>query len=196
MRVAYDPEKAREILEADGWALNEAGIYEKDGQKAEFNLLYMSNNSARTGIAMAVAEMLGEIGIKVNPVGKSWDEISSLYYETPHVFGAGSHSPANSIISHYYTGKNASSYSNATVDAHSDEALAAASVEASYPLWQQAQWDGATGVTPDGDCPWIWIASIQHIYFVADGLHVIDHKIHPHGYGWTITNNVDQWYWD
>jgi peptide/nickel transport system substrate-binding protein len=37
---------------------------------------------------------------------------------------------------------------------------------------------------------------VEHIYFARDGLNVVDNKIHPHGYGWTITNNVDQWYWD
>lgn len=194
MQVNYDPARAKEIMEADGWALNTEGIYEKDGRKAEFDLLYMANNSVRTGIAMAVTEMLKEVGIKVNPIGSSWDEISSLYYETPHVFGAGTHSPSG-VRSHYYTGKNGAMYSNAAVDKHIDDALAASSVEASYEDWKLAQWDGDNGVTPDADSPWVWIAEIDHIYFVRDGLMVVDNKIHPHGYGWTITNNVDQWYW-
>lgn len=194
MKVTYNPAKAKAILEADGWKLNGEGIYEKQGVKAEFNLLYIASNSARTGIAMAVKEMLKQVGIKVNPVGSSWDQIATLCYETPHVFGAGSHSPTG-IRSHYYSGKNYASYSNPTVDGYIQQALAAPTVEASYPLWKKAQWDGSTGVTPMGDSPWVWLVEIKHIYFVKEKLNVVDKKIHPHGYGWTIVNNVHNWSW-
>lgn len=195
MKVDYDPEAAKKIMEDDGWALGSDGVYEKDGVKAEFDMLYMSSNSVRAGLAMAVAEMAKEVGIQINPIGASWDEISTLYYETPHVFGAGMHSPKG-VLSHYYSGRNGASYSNATVDAHIDEALAAPSVEESYEYWKEAQWDGAEGVTPAADAPWIWLVELDHLYFVKDGLNMIDNKIHPHGHGWTVANNVDQWYWD
>lgn len=194
MQVAYDPAKAKAILEADGWRLNAEGIYEKQGLKAEFDLLYISSNSARTGIAMAVKEMLKEVGIKVNPQGSSWDKIATQSYATPHVFGAGSHSPTG-IRSHYFSGKNYASYANPTVDSYIKAALAATSVEASYPLWKKAQWDGAVGVTPQGDSPWVWLVEVKHIYFAKENLQVVDKKIHPHGYGWTIVNNVHQWSW-
>ncbi|MDR2386574.1 MAG: ABC transporter substrate-binding protein [Deltaproteobacteria bacterium] len=195
MIIKTDKAKAIKILEDDGWKKGSDGIYAKDGLKAEFDLLYMSSNSARTGIAMAVAEMLLEVGIKINPVGSSWDQIQPRSYQTSHVFGAGMHSPSG-VISHYYTGVNSASYSNPTVDDYINQALAAKSVADSYPLFQKAQWDGKTGVAPEGDAPWAWIAAVEHIYFARNGLNVIDKKIHPHGYGWTITNNVDQWYWD
>ncbi|HWR44870.1 ABC transporter substrate-binding protein [Sporomusa sp.] len=195
MKVDYDPAKAKAILEADGWKLNAAGIYEKNGLEAKFDLLYIASNSARTGIAMAVTEMLKQVGIKVNPIGSSWDKISTMYYATPHVFGAGMHSPSG-IKSHYYSGKNGASYANATVDKHIKDALAATTVEASYEHWKKAQWDGTAGVTPQADSPWVWLAEIKHIYFARENLNVIDKKIHPHGYGWTIANNVDQWYWN
>ncbi len=194
MVIEYDPEKAKSIMEEDGWTLNDSGIYEKDGKTAEFELLYMANNSARTGIAMAVVEMAKEVGIGITPVGKSWDEISSLYYETPHVFGAGMHSPSG-VISHYYSDEdtvNGALYSNEEVNAEIEKALAAKTVEESYPYWISAQ----DQVTPDKDSPWIWICEIQHLYFAKDGLNVVDNKIHPHGYGWTILNNVHNWSWD
>jgi peptide/nickel transport system substrate-binding protein len=104
------------------------------------------------------------------------------------------HSPSG-VISHYYTNRNSASYSNPIVDAYIDQALKAPSIEESYPYFKQAQWDGKNGVSPDGDAPWTWIAAVEHIYFVRDGLTVVDNKIHPHGYGWTIANNVDQWHW-
>ena len=194
MEVTYDPAAAKDIMEKDGWELNSDGIYEKDGKVAEFDLLYMSNNSARTAIAMSVAEMAAEVGIKINPVGKSWDEISTLYFETPHVFGAGMHSPAE-IVSHYYSDDertNGAMYHNDEVNEQVEKALAAGSVEESTPYWIAAQ----DPITPDNDSPWIWICEIKHIYFAKDGLNVVDNKIHPHGYGWTILNNVHKWSWE
>ena len=59
-----------------------------------------------------------------------------------------------------------------------------------------SDWDGTTGVTQDGDIPWIWLCNVDHLYFVRDGLQVAEQKIHPHGHGWSIVNNVDQWSWE
>ena len=86
-----------------------------------------------------------------------------------------------------------SPYSNETVDVYMDEALAADSLEESYELWQKAQWDGSTGVTQEGDIPWVWLCNVDHLYYVRDGLQIAEQKIHPHGHGWSLVNNVDQW---
>ena len=54
---------------------------------------------------------------------------------------------------------------------------------------------GVTGVTGEGDCPWVWLVNVNHLYWVRDGLQVAAQKIHPHGHGWSIANNVDAWSW-
>ena len=77
-----------------------------------------------------------------------------------------------------------------------DEALAAPDLESSYELWKKAQWDGETGVSAEGDLPWIWLVNVDHLYWVRDGLHVAEQKVHPHGHGWSIVNNVDRWYYE
>ena len=89
-----------------------------------------------------------------------------------------------------------SPYSNGAVDAYMDDALACTDLEASYELWKKAQWDGGTGITQEGDLPWIWLVNIDHLYWVKDGLQVAEQKLHPHGHGWSIINNVDQWTWE
>ena len=88
-----------------------------------------------------------------------------------------------------------SPYGNAAVDSYMDQALASSDLETSYELWQKAQWDGTTGVTQEGDIPWVWLVNIDHLYWVRDGLTVAEQKIHPHGHGWSLVNNVDQWTW-
>ena len=77
-----------------------------------------------------------------------------------------------------------------------DEALAENDLEASYRLWQKAQWDGVSGITQEGDIPWIWLVNIDHLYWAKDGLKVAQQKLHPHGHGWSIVNNVDEWSWE
>ncbi len=79
------------------------------------------------------------------------------------------------------------------VDGYLDEALASRNVEDSFDLWKKAQWDGTTGVAPQGDAPWVWFANVDHLYFAKENLKVAEQKPHPHGHGWSLVNNVDQW---
>ena len=88
-----------------------------------------------------------------------------------------------------------SPYANAAVDAYMDQALRCADLEEAYELWKKAQWDGTTGVTQEGDIPWVWLVNVSHLYWVREGLQVAQQKIHPHGHGWSVVNNVDQWSW-
>ena len=50
-------------------------------------------------------------------------------------------------------------------------------------------------MTPDADAPWVWIANVDHLYFAREGLTIAEQKLHPHGHGWSIVNNVDRWSW-
>lgn len=80
-------------------------------------------------------------------------------------------------------------------DGYLDEAVAQPDIEDSYAYYRLAQWDGAQGIAPAGDAPWVWIANVDHLYFTREGLEVAEQKPHPHGHGWSIVNNVDQWSW-
>ena len=70
-----------------------------------------------------------------------------------------------------------------------DAALTCTDLEESYVLWQKAQEEIAN------DVPWVWLGNVDHLYWVRDGLRVAQQKVHPHGHGWSIVNNVDQWEW-
>lgn len=195
MVIPYDVDKAKEIMESDGWVLGEDGIYERDGLKAEFDMLYDSTNAVRTGLAIAASEMALDAGIKLNAIGSTWDEIKNVTHDTAWICGAGRQDPGD-LIGRYYTGRNTPGYSNETVDGYIDQALAENDLEKSFEYWKKAQWDGTTGVSPLGDAPWVWMVNCDHVYFTREGLNPVDEKIHPHGFGWTITNNVDKWYWE
>lgn len=203
--VAYDPEGAAALLDEAGWVLGEDGVREKDGVQAKMNLLYSNGDSVRQALAADFADQMEELGIICTIEGVGWDTAYDRALSEPLLWGWGAHTPME-LYNIYHTiegntvdGKDMAQYSpyaNETVDTYMDQALAESDLEEAYTLWQQAQWDGTTGVTQEGDIPWVWLVNIDHLYWVRDGLTVAEQKIHPHGHGWSIVNNVDQWEWE
>lgn len=198
--VEYDPKQAKEILEEAGWKEGEDGIRSKDGVKAEFTLLFIQGDSVRQALAEDTANQLREMGISVKTEGVGWDTAYDRAQSEALLWGWGAHTPME-LYNIYHTAPGNvyaeySPYQNEAVDSYMDEALKSASLEESYELWKKAQWDGETGITQEGDVPWIWLCNVDHLYFVRDGLQVAEQKIHPHGHGWSIVNNVDQWQWE
>lgn len=203
--VSYDPEGAAALLDEAGWVLGEDGVREKDGVQAKMNLLYSNGDSVRQALAADFADQMEELGIICTIEGVGWDTAYDRALSEPLLWGWGAHTPME-LYNIYHTiegntvdGKDMAQYSpyaNETVDTYMDQALAESDLEEAYTLWQQAQWDGTTGVTQEGDIPWVWLVNIDHLYWVRDGLTVAEQKIHPHGHGWSIVNNVDQWEWE
>ena len=196
--VEYDFEGAIAILDEAGWVVGADGIREKDGIRAEFTLMYPASDSVRQMMAADTANQLKELGIEVQIEGVGWDVAYDRALSEPLMWGWGAHTPME-LYNIYHTVNGSAEYSpyaNETVDRYMDEALAADSLEESYELWKKAQWDGETGITQEGDIPWIWLANIDHLYWSRENLNVAEQKLHPHGHGWSVVNNVDQWTWD
>lgn len=196
----YDLDAAKALMEEAGWIEGDDGIREKDGEKAELTIMFSNGDSVRQALAEDSANQLRELGIDVTTSGVGWDTAYDQAQSEPLIWGWGAHSPME-LYNIYHTIKDTGSaeyspYANETVDKYMDEALASSNLEESYDLWKKAQWDGTTGITQEGDIPWIWLCNIDHLYFVRDGLKVADQKLHPHGHGWSIVNNVDQWEWE
>ncbi len=198
--VEYDPEGAAALLDEAEWKMGDDGIREKDGVKAELNLLYSAGDSVRQALAADFANQMAELGISCTIEGVGWDTAYDRALSDPLLWGWGAHIPMELYNIYHTIGESGSAeyspYSNETVDSYMDQALASVDLEESYALWQQAQWDGTTGVTQDGDIPWVWLVNIDHLYWVRDGLNVAEQKIHPHGHGWSVVNNVDRWSWE
>ena len=197
--VAYDLDGALALLDEAGWVVGEDGIREKDGVRAAFTLMYPASDSVRQMMAADTANQLKTLGIEVQIEGVGWDVAYGRALSEPLMWGWGAHTPME-LYNMYHTVEGGmaeySPYANETVDKYMDEALAADSLEEAYELWKMAQWDGETGITQEGDIPWIWLANIDHLYWSRENLNVAEQKLHPHGHGWSVVNNVDQWTWD
>lgn len=198
--VAYDPKEAGKLLDEAGWRMGPDGVREKDGVKASLNLLFSTGDSVRQALVEDFADQMEELGIACTTEGVGWDAAYDRALADPLLWGWGAHTPME-LYNIYHTEEKSGSaryspYGNEAVDAYMDQALASGDLEESYALWQKAQWDGTTGVTQEGDVPWVWLVNIDHLYWVRDGLRVAEQKIHPHGHGWSVVNNVDQWSWE
>ena len=171
--VTYDPEEAAALLEEAGWIMGEDGIREKDGVKAELNLLYSNGDSVRQALTADFANQMAELGIACTMEGVGWDTAYDRALSAPLLWGWGAHTPME-LYNIYHTIEGTGSaqyspYSNETVDSYMDQALASSDLEESYALWQQAQWNGTTGITQDGDIPWVWLVNIDHLYWPECG---------------------------
>lgn len=197
-----DMEKAKKILEDAGWIdKNGDGILDKGSMKAEFTLLYPADDVTRQSLAISTADMLKPLGINILVKGESWDNINSLQHSNAVLFGWGSHDPLE--MYNVYSSKsagidnyNAGFYHNSIVDEYMEKALAATNEEDATKNWKKAQWDGTTGLSSKGDAAWAWLVNIDHLYLVNDHLSIGKQRIHPHGHGWPVTDNIVEWRWN
>ena len=196
-----DVDLAKKILADGGWIDADGdGISEKDNIKAEFNLVYPSGDQLRQSLAMVVADMVKPIGINIVIEAKTWDEIEAVLHKDAILMGWGSQDPLE--MYNVYSSKmkgvewyNPGYYENQKVDEYMEKALQARSEEEANEYWKKAQWDGETGLSGKGDIPWVWLVNRSHLYLVNDKLDIGKQQIQPHGHGWPLTSNIEQWKW-
>lgn len=71
----YDPVMAQKILDSLGWRENETGMRVRSGRPLRFTLKTNYENQTRTKVALNIVRNLAAIGINVELVEVSWDEI-------------------------------------------------------------------------------------------------------------------------
>ncbi len=199
MRVERDFDAAQKLLDDAGWVAGDDGMRSKGGVRCAFDLLYAAGDSTRQALAYEFSNQMVQLGIEVIARSGDWD--TDLYphqFDTPILWGWGSNSPVELYELNYSSGwGNVAAYDSDVVDGHFDDALAAPNIEDSYEHYKLAQWDASAqdGVAPQGQATWAWLANVDHLYFKCAGLDVAAQKPHPHGHGWSLVNNVDQWKW-
>ena len=196
-----DMDGAKTLLTDAGWKDADGdGILEKDNLKAEFSLYYPAEDAIRQSLAISVADMIKPLGINIKVEGVSWDTMDQKKHSNAVLFGWGSHDPHEmyNIYSSKYAGVdyyNTGFYKNKKVDEYFEKALTTTDSTEAMEYWKKAQWDGTTGLSAKGDAPWAWLVNIDHLYLVKDGLDIGKQRIQPHGHGWPVTNNIEEWKW-
>ena len=202
VKIETNKDYAKKLLADNGWSdVDNDGIVEKEGIKAEFTCLYPAGDSFRQAVALAAAAQAKEIGIHIIVEGTSWDDISKRMFSNAVLMGWGSSNPytsyslyhsSNMLKDDYY---NPEGYISATVDGYLDAAMSALTVDAAYENWQKAQWDGETGTAMKGDCPWVWLVNMHHLYYVREGIDIGNQQLHAHGASMPLLQNLKEWSW-
>ena len=192
-------DEAKKILDDAGWKEGADGVREKDGVKAEFAITGRADDIQRYNVAVAFAQEAAKLGIKIDAQSQQWDKAKSDAGYIPTCWGTGDYDPSGDLPNYYGTTGlyNFSHYSNATTDQHIKEAKEATDFAAQMQAWKDVQFDGQTGPESDkGDFPYIWLCTIDHTYFIKDGLSVGEQRVHPHGHGWPIAQTLNEWHWE
>jgi peptide/nickel transport system substrate-binding protein len=71
----YDPAKAEQLLQGDGWAKGPDGVYAKDGQKLEFTVYTNAGNVIRETFIQVAAEQYKQIGVSMEPKTESFEAL-------------------------------------------------------------------------------------------------------------------------
>ena len=201
-KIDYDLDYAISLLEESGWVMGSDGYREKDGVRASFSLMYFANDSVRQAVALSVSQQARDnLGIEIIVAGTSSDEIKTRMFTEPMILAWGSSNPMTSYylfhssragLNDYYNPEN---YRSEVVDNYLDQAIAAGSIEAAIPFFQKAQWDGTSGTSMRGDCPYVFLINKTHLYWARDGLYTGRQPIHAHGDSWPLVYNLREWKW-
>lgn len=192
-------DKAKAILEKDGWEWDKDGKLFKGEIEATIDLLYPSGDPVREALALTFKTQVAPLGITVNTIGESWDYLEKEFNANPTLMGWGSNTPIEmyNIYDSSTIGKgmyNINYYQNDQVENYFDKALSSRDLDEANKYWKLAQWDGEQGfATEEGDVPWIWLVNVQHLYYMNDQLNIGEQKIQPHGHGWAITDFINEW---
>lgn len=191
-------EEAGKILDEGGWIMKD-GVREKDGVRAEFNLMYGIEALDRQAIALSFAEEAKKLGIIVTPLGLDWSEIEKRAKVDPMVLGGGQYNPMN--ITRLYDSKyaketgwgNVIGYSNLKTDEYIQKAITATDEATANEYWKKVLWDGQEGPGALGEMVYVPVCYINHLFFVRDGLTLGDDIILPHDNGTGILGSFYHW---
>ena len=118
----YNPEKAKEILEAAGCEMGDDGFYYRDGEKVGFVISVSAGDQVRIDMAQIAAQELKEIGMDVSveiPAQTDWAGQMAFLIGWGSPFDADDHTYK---VFGTDKGANYSGYSNADVDKYLKEA--------------------------------------------------------------------------
>lgn len=152
--LSYDPEGAREVLEADGFTLGDDGVYQKDGKRLSFTYHNASGAPAQQMEAGMIQQWLLNIGIEILPRLATWAELATIrqlgnydLLQNSYSFPADPYAALNSTFHSSMTapsgtaapGNNHLRYRNPEVDALLDKVATETDLEEQAKIYSQLQ---------------------------------------------------------
>lgn len=196
-----DINKAKQILAASGWRDNNGnGTVDKQGTEAEFTLLYSASLPHEQGFAMAIAQMLKPVGIKIKPEGSYWEKMKhriqhDAWFYTLTTRSEDMRSLYRSPLGIPNGRPNYSNYINPTVDRLLDRGLAATDEAAASKFWEQVHWNGETGIGTQGDATSAWLVNLNETYLVSKCLDIGRLNSTSQSHQGRLLGNMTDWKW-
>lgn len=183
----YDPQRARDLLEAAGCTMGENGFYERNGEEIGFVISVMSGEQDRIDIAQAAAQQIREAGINCTveiPLQMDWGGQMACLIGWGSPFDADDHTYK---VFGTDKGANYSGYSNAKVDEYLTLARQSDDEEVRREYYAKFQEELAN------DPAYAFICYIDANYVAKSTVHGIasDTVMGHHGVG--IFWNVQEW---
>jgi peptide/nickel transport system substrate-binding protein len=144
---AYDPDRARDLLDEAGWVAGSDGAREKDGERLAFSMYADSSNPTASAYVTAMQEFWAEIGVEMTPQLEPFpslvERISVTFdYETFLIgfeWGVAPDQSAMFACDSYEAGFNVMRYCNEEVDALLEEALSEPDQTARVDMYTEYQ---------------------------------------------------------
>lgn len=194
-KYSYDPQKALEILQKNGWKKNKNGVLEKDGKLLSFEIYAMNNDPLRVAMASVLQSEFAKIGVQTRVVAKP---SGSFDYTAIDSFLVGWGSPFDPDLHTYRVfvgsedtdinqeGWNFGHYQNAKVD----QALALARNTMNRQKRKEAYADFIS--TLHDDPPFIFMLYLKYpLVYVSNLKGIKPNVVGHHGVGFTW--NVWEW---
>ncbi|MGF6375899.1 peptide/nickel transport system substrate-binding protein [Clostridiales Family XIII bacterium PM5-7] len=186
-QFTYSPEKARQLLEADGWTMGDKGYYEKDGVELGFAICAQSDDKVRVDMAKICANQLQSIG--VNAVAEAKPSLDWANQDSC-IIGWGSPFDADDHTYKVFTtgaGDNYTAYSNSQVDKLLVKARKTVDEDQRKKLYGEFQKAMASAM------PYSFIAYVNANYVVRNNISGITENtvLGHHGVG--VFWNIAEW---
>lgn len=198
--IPYDPEGAKALLVEAGWQENgnDGFLYNAEGVKLGFTLMYPASDSLRKEVALAVSADLAKIGMDVPVEGVGWDVIEQRIVTDANVFGWGlPYDPDLELYKLYHSKfaddddpfSNPAGMRNAAIDAVLDEARTTLDAERRIELYRRFQ----ELMREDGS--WLYTVRLRHVIVLSNRISGYDPQVEPHAHGFArgISWNLEQW---
>ena len=72
----YDPAKAKQLIESDGWTMGADGIYQKGGERLSLTMVTNSGNKTREALLQVATEQYKQIGVEITPRTEAFEALN------------------------------------------------------------------------------------------------------------------------
>ncbi len=104
-----DVDEAQRLVTESGWSLGTDGVYERDGQRLAFEVVYRADSGPRDQFLSLLADQLTDCGMEMRPAPADFDLLLSMLETPPHT-APGSDEPFAAYFAGWGTALDPSSF--------------------------------------------------------------------------------------